>query len=67
VYALAVALLKGAGLHRGRLARSHPAGTLGRRLLYVKDVMRSGKDVPAVRADATLAEGLMEVTSKRLG
>jgi arabinose-5-phosphate isomerase len=29
--------------------------------------MRSGKDVPTVRADATLAAGLMEVTSKRLG
>jgi arabinose-5-phosphate isomerase len=65
--ALAVALLKARGFTEEDFARSHPAGTLGRRLLYVKDVMRSGKDVPAVRADATLAEGLMEVTSKRLG
>jgi arabinose-5-phosphate isomerase len=65
--ALAVALLKARGFTEEDFARSHPAGALGRRLLYVKDVMRSGQDVPMVRADATLAEGLMEVTSKRLG
>jgi arabinose-5-phosphate isomerase len=65
--ALAVALLKARGFTEEDFARSHPAGALGRRLLYVRDVMRSGKDVPRVRADATLAQGLMEVTSKRLG
>jgi arabinose-5-phosphate isomerase len=65
--ALAVALLKARGFTEEDFARSHPAGALGRRLMYVKDVMRSGKDVPTVRADATLAAGLMEVTSKRLG
>ena len=65
--ALAVALLKARGFTEEDFARSHPAGTLGRRLLYVKDVMRVGLDIPTVRADTTLAEGLMEVTSKRLG
>jgi arabinose-5-phosphate isomerase len=65
--ALAVALLKARGFTEEDFARSHPAGALGRRLMYVKDVMRSGKDVPTVRADATLAAGLLEVTSKRLG
>jgi arabinose-5-phosphate isomerase len=65
--ALAVALLKARGFTEEDFARSHPAGTLGRRLWYVKDVMHSGLDVPTVRADATLAEGLMEMTSKRLG
>jgi arabinose-5-phosphate isomerase len=65
--ALAVALLKARGFTEEDFARSHPAGALGRRLMYVKDVMRSGKDVPMVRADATLAAGLLEVTSKRLG
>jgi arabinose-5-phosphate isomerase len=65
--ALAVALLKARGFTEEDFARSHPAGALGRRLLYVKDVMRQGADVPTVRADATLAQGLMEVTSKRLG
>jgi arabinose-5-phosphate isomerase len=65
--ALAVVLLKARGFTEEDFARSHPAGALGRRLLYVRDVMRSGSDVPTVHADATLAQGLMEVTSKRLG
>jgi len=65
--ALAVALLKARGFTEEDFARSHPAGSLGRRLLFVKDVMRSGEHVPKVRADTTLANGLMEVTSKGLG
>jgi arabinose-5-phosphate isomerase len=65
--ALAVALLKARGFTEQDFVRSHPAGALGRRLLYVKDVMRTGKQIPTVRADTTLAEGLREVTSKGLG
>jgi arabinose-5-phosphate isomerase len=65
--ALAVALLKARGFTEQDFVRSHPAGALGRRLLYVKDVMRTGKQIPTVRADTTLAEGLLEVTSKGLG
>ena len=65
--ALAVALLKARGFTEEDFARSHPAGTLGRRLLYVKDVMRTGVHVPKVRAETSLAEGLLEVTSKGLG
>jgi arabinose-5-phosphate isomerase len=65
--ALAVALLKARGFTEEDFARSHPAGALGRRLLYVKDVMRTGTQIPTVRVDATLAEGLLEVTSKGLG
>jgi arabinose-5-phosphate isomerase len=65
--ALAVALLKARGFTEEDFARSHPAGALGRRLLFVKDVMRSGAHIPTVRADTTLAEGLLEVTSKGLG
>jgi arabinose-5-phosphate isomerase len=65
--ALAVALLKARGFTEEDFARSHPAGSLGQRLLFVKDVMRSGAHVPMVRAGTTLAEGLLEVTSKGLG
>jgi arabinose-5-phosphate isomerase len=65
--ALAVALLKARGFTEEDFARSHPAGALGRRLLFVKDVMRTGVHVPMVSADSTLAEGLLEVTSKGLG
>jgi len=66
--ALAVALLKARGFTEEDFARSHPAGTLGRRLLlHVKDVMRMGTDVPKVFAHTTLAEGLLEMTRKGLG
>lgn len=66
--ALAVALLKYRGLTKEDFARAHPAGTLGRRLLlYVSDVMHSGKDVPMVPETATLREALLEMTSKGLG
>jgi len=66
--ALAVALLKARGFTEEDFARSHPAGNLGRRLLlHVKDVMRTGSNVPKVLADTPLSEGLMEVTRKGLG
>ena len=66
--ALAVALLKSRGFTEEDFARSHPSGSLGRRLLlHVADVMRTGPDIPTVRADTPLSEGLMEVTLKGLG
>jgi arabinose-5-phosphate isomerase len=66
--ALAVVLLKARGFTEEDFARSHPAGNLGRRLLlHVSDVMRSGADIPTVRPDTSLAEGLLEVTRKGLG
>jgi arabinose-5-phosphate isomerase len=65
--ALAVTLLKARGFTEEDFARSHPAGNLGRRLLFVKDIMRTGTHIPTVRAETTLAEGLLEVTSKGLG
>ena len=66
--ALAVALLKARGFTEEDFARSHPSGSLGRRLLlHVGDVMRTGAAVPTVRPDTPLSEGLLEVTRKGLG
>jgi arabinose-5-phosphate isomerase len=66
--ALAVALLKHRGFTEADFARSHPGGALGRRLLlHVADVMRSGADLPTVRPDTPLTEGLLEMSRKRLG
>ena len=66
--ALAVALLKSRGFTAEDFARSHPSGMLGKRLLLrVVDVMCSGDRIPAVRADASLSDGLMEMTEKGLG
>ena len=66
--ALAVALLKARGFTEEDFARSHPAGALGRRLLlHVRDVMRTGEAIPRVSPNATLAEGVMEMSRKGLG
>jgi len=49
-------------------ARSHPGGSLGRRLLvHVNDLMRSGNKIPKVLADAPLSQGLLEMSNKGLG
>jgi arabinose-5-phosphate isomerase len=66
--ALAVALLDLRGFKEEDFARSHPGGALGRRLLtHVRDVMRSGAAVPAVPADASLPQALLEITQKGMG
>lgn len=66
--ALAVALLDARGFTAEDFARSHPGGSLGRRLLvHVRDVMHAGDDVPAIRRGAPLAEALIEVTRKGMG
>lgn len=66
--ALAVALLESRGFTEEDFARSHPAGSLGRRLLlHIRDVMHEGEDVPRVRAEATVSEALVEMSRKRLG
>ena len=66
--ALAVALLKKRGFTAEDFARSHPSGSLGKRLLLrVSDVMRTGDRVPAVGDDVTLRDALLEMTDKGLG
>jgi len=66
--ALAVALLGHRGFTEADFARSHPGGALGRRLLLrVADIMRSGDDLPTVRPETPLPEGLLEMSRKRLG
>ena len=66
--ALAVALLDARGFTADDFARSHPAGSLGRRLLlHIADIMHAGDDVPRVHADASISEALVEMSRKRLG
>jgi arabinose-5-phosphate isomerase len=66
--ALAVALLDARGFSADDFARSHPGGTLGRRLLtHVSDVMRSGADLPKVAETATLKETVQEMSRGRIG
>jgi arabinose-5-phosphate isomerase len=66
--ALAVAVLEARGFTEEDFARSHPGGTLGRRLLlHVDEVMRTGEDLPAVGPDTPLSAGLLEMSRKGLG
>jgi arabinose-5-phosphate isomerase len=66
--ALAVALLDARGFTPEDFARTHPGGSLGRRLLvHVRDVMHSGEKLPVVSESASLKDALLEMTRKGLG
>ncbi|MGA9163125.1 MAG: KpsF/GutQ family sugar-phosphate isomerase [Thiobacillus sp.] len=66
--ALAVALLDARGFSADDFARTHPGGSLGRRLLiHVRDVMHTGDALPAIDRDASLKTALLEMTQKGLG
>jgi arabinose-5-phosphate isomerase len=66
--ALAVAALEARGFSSEDFARSHPGGSLGRKLLtHVRDVMRTGEDVPAVPDTISLADALLVISGKGLG
>ena len=66
--ALAVACMHAKGFTKENFARSHPGGALGRRLLtHVKDIMRTGQEVPMVRAGTTVLDATREITKKHIG
>jgi len=66
--ALAVALLDARGFREEDFARSHPGGALGRKLLmHVRDLMRSGDEVPSVGPQTPFTDMLREMTGKGLG
>jgi arabinose-5-phosphate isomerase len=66
--ALAVALLDARGFKAEDFARSHPGGSLGRKLLtHVRDVMRTGDAVPRVLANTPFTELMREMSAKGLG
>ena len=66
--AIAVALLDARGFKADDFARSHPGGTLGRKLLtHVRDVMRTGDALPRVTLEAGLMTLMREISAKGLG
>lgn len=66
--ALAVALLRARQFTSEDFALSHPAGSLGKRLLLtVADVMHSGTDLPLVQADTPLRQAIITMSEKGLG
>jgi len=66
--ALAIAILNARDFDENDFARSHPGGSLGRRLLlYVDDIMHKEDAIPLVKVDASLSDALVEMTTKGLG
>ncbi len=66
--ALAVAVQKLRGFSELDFARTHPGGTLGKRLLlYASDLMHRGDRLPLVPENANLEALLLEMSSKSLG
>ena len=66
--AIAVALLEKKGFSEEDFAKSHPGGTLGKKLLLsVKDIMHIGDEIPYVNENDKLSTGLIEMSEKALG
>jgi len=65
--ALAIALQQKRGFKTEDFALYHPGGSLGRKLLKVKDLMRTGKGNPIVREDKLVKEALLAITAARAG
>jgi len=65
--ALAVVVLQQRGFSPEDFALFHPAGSLGRKLMRVEELMHKGKALPMVEADAPLKDAIMTMSSHRLG
>ena len=66
--ALAIAVMRARGFKEEDFARSHPAGSLGAKLLnHVKDVMRQGDLIPKVPHTATVFDAMLELSRTGVG
>lgn len=65
--ALALALLKKKSFCSEDFAELHPAGSLGKRLLKVSEIMRTGKYNPLVGVKTTVRQALFKITASRAG
>lgn len=65
--ALAMALLEARGFSPQDFREFHPGGRLGARLKRARDLMHGAAELPLVGAGATLAEAIVEMTSRRFG
>ena len=65
--ALALSLLKKKGFRPEDFAVLHPGGSLGKKLLKVKDLMRVGKANPVIRENIPVRRALLAITAARAG
>ncbi|MEN4546015.1 KpsF/GutQ family sugar-phosphate isomerase [Pantoea agglomerans] len=67
-YALAIAVMRAHNFSEEDYARTHPAGSLGMRLLCrVKDIMQTDARIPVVEPTSTVYDALFELTRTGLG
>lgn len=66
--ALAMVLLAARGFRKENFALLHPAGAIGRALLFrVSDIMRTGDRLAALAEDATVRDAVVAMTSAKAG
>jgi len=65
--ALAIALLERKGFDADSFGIFHPGGKLGKRLIQVEQLMHQGDELPLVNEQASVADAILEMTTKRFG
>jgi arabinose-5-phosphate isomerase len=65
--ALAIAVLTRRGLGPEDMARLHPGGAIGRRLLRVEELMHGPPELPVVAESAPAAAVIREISARRFG
>ncbi len=65
--ALAVALLERKGFSTADFQLFHPGGSIGRKLLHVRDIMHSGETVPLAPRPMPMSEAILLMTAKSFG
>ena len=65
--ALAIALLERNGFDADNFGIFHPGGKLGKKLIQVEQLMHKGDELPLVKAKASVADAILEMTAKRFG
>jgi len=65
--ALALCVMEARGFDKEQFSFFHPGGALGRKLLKVSDVMRTGERNPIVREETLLTEAIAAITRARAG
>jgi arabinose-5-phosphate isomerase len=65
--ALAMALMERKGFGKEEFASLHPAGSLGKQLLRVGELMHRGGSIPRVQESTPMPEVICEMTGKSLG
>jgi len=65
--ALAVALMERKGFNVEDFASLHPAGSIGKKLMRIEELMHRGDSIPRVMESTPMSEVIYEMTRKSLG